>query len=102
MQLNITGHHVEITPALKSYVQDKIKKIEKHFSNITNVHVTLTVETKLLQRADAIVHLAKGEINATEKHEDMYAAIDGLMDKLDRQVIKHKEKLQAHGDDSTI
>jgi len=102
MQLNITGHHVEITPALKSYVEDKIKKIEKHFSNITNVHVTLTVETKLLQKADAIVHLAKGEIHATEKHEDMYAAIDGLVDKLDRQVIKHKEKLQDHGDDSTI
>tara|TARA_R110002110_G_scaffold121431_2_gene297181 strand:- start:12775 stop:13083 length:309 start_codon:yes stop_codon:yes gene_type:complete len=102
MQVNITGHHVEITPALKSYVQDKLKRVENRFANITNVHVTLTVETKILQRADATIHLAKGEIHATEKHEDMYAAIDGLIDKLDRQVIKHKEKLQNHNDDRPV
>lgn len=96
MQLNITGHHVEVTPALKSYVQEKIQKIQKRFSNITNVHVTLTVETKTLQKAEAIVNLAKAEIYASSEHEDMYAAIDGLIDKLDRQVIKHKEKLSDH------
>lgn len=99
MQVNITGHHVEITPPLKEYVNEKLKKLETRFANITNVQVTLTVETKILHRADATIHLAKGEIHATAEHRDMYAAIDGLIDKLDRQVIKHKEKLNNHGDE---
>lgn len=102
MQLNITGHHVDVTPALKSYVQDKFKKIERRFSNITNVHVTLTVETKTLQRAEATVNLAKAEIHATSEHENMYAAIDALIDKLDRQVVKHKEKLNDRSDDGLV
>ena len=102
MQINITGHHVDVTPALKSYVQEKLQKIQKRFSNITNVHVTLTVETKTLQRAEATVNLAKAEIHATSEHENMYAAIDGLIDKLDRQVIKHKEKLNHHGDNGQL
>lgn len=102
MQVNITGHHVEVSPALKTYVQDKLKKIEKRFSNITSVHVTLTVETKTLQRAEATVNLAKAEIHAASEDENMYAAIDDLIDKLSRQVIKHKEKLNDHGDNGTI
>ena len=102
MQLNITGHHVDVTPALKSYVQDKFKKIERRFNNITNIHVTLTVETKTLQRAEATVNLAKAEIHATSEPENMYAAIDALIDKLDRQVVKHKEKLNDRSEDGQI
>lgn len=98
MQINITGHHVDITPALRNYVQEKLQKIERHFSNITNVYVTLTVDKKFQQKAEAKVNLARGEVYAESESENMYAAIDLLVDKLDRQVVKHKEKMNNHGD----
>ncbi len=98
MQINITGHHVDITPALRDYVQEKLQKIERHFSNITNVYVTLTVDKKFQQKAEAKVNLARGEVYAESESENMYAAIDLLVDKLDRQVVKHKEKMNNHGD----
>lgn len=96
MNINITGHHIEISDALRDYVHSKMNKIEKHFSNITNVHVVLTVDKKFQQKAEARVNLARGEIYAVSESENMYAAIDTLMDKLDRQVVKHKEKLNHH------
>lgn len=95
MQINLTGHHVDITPALREYVDDKFAKLQRHFDHINNVHVILNVE-KLLQKAEATLHLNGGEVFATSEHQDMYAAIDSLIDKLDRQVIKHKEKLRKH------
>lgn len=95
MQLNLTGHHIEITPALRSYVENKLVRIERHFDHMTNVHVILSVE-KDRQIAEATIHVNRGKIHADHKHEDMYAAIDGLMDKLDRQIKKHKEKLTNH------
>jgi len=95
MQINLTGHHVELTDALRNYVDSKFVKLERHFENINNVHVVLTVE-KMQQIAEAKVHLKGGEVFATSEHQDMYAAIDSLIDKLDRQVIKHKEKLIKH------
>lgn len=95
MQINLTGHHVDITDPLRDYVDEKFAKLERHFDQITNVHVILNVE-KLTQKAEATVHLSGGEIFATSEHEDMYAAIDGLIDKLDRQVVKHKEKMKRH------
>ncbi|RTE86353.1 MULTISPECIES: ribosome hibernation promoting factor [Gammaproteobacteria] len=95
MQINLTGHHIEITEALRDYVDTKFAKLERHFDHINNVHVILNVE-KLNQKAEATVHLNGGEVFATSEHTDMYAAIDGLIDKLDRQVIKHKEKLKQH------
>ncbi|GGB83626.1 ribosome hibernation promoting factor [Marinobacterium sp. D7] len=95
MQINITGHHVELTEALNDYVRSKFDKLERHFDNITNAQVTLSVE-KQRQQAEADVHIAGGQIFATHEHDDMYAAIDGLIDKLDRQIIKHKEKMKAH------
>jgi len=98
MQINITGHHVEITPSLRDYVNQKIEKIHRRFSNITSVHVTLSVDKKYQQKAEAQVNLAKGELFASSESEDMYASIDLLIDKLDRQVVKHKEKLNGHGD----
>mgnify|MGYP001828055833 CR=1 FL=1 len=93
MQLSISGHHVDVTDALKSYVEEKLKKLERHYDHITNTHVILTVE-KLQQRAEATVHIRGAEVFADANCDDMYAAIDKLTDKLDRQILKHKEKLQ--------
>lgn len=95
MQVNLTGHHVDITDALRAYVDEKIAKLERHFDHVTNVHVILSVE-KLNQKAEATVHIAGADVFADAIHEDMYAAIDGLIDKLDRQVLRHKEKLKSH------
>ena len=95
MQLNVTGHHVDITIALRKYVVNKLEKIERHFDNVSDVHCILTVE-KLRHKAEATVSLNGGKIYADATEEDMYAAIDGLIDKLDRQVKKYKEKLADH------
>ena len=95
MQLNLTGRHVEITDSLRDYVNTKFAKLERHFDHINNVHVILDVE-KLSQKAEATLHVNGGELFASTEHKDMYAAIDSLIDKLDRQVIKHKEKLARH------
>lgn len=95
MQINLTGHHIDITDSLRSYVDTKFEKLERHFDHINNVHVILNVE-KLVQKAEARLHLSGAEIFAESEHTDMYAAIDSLIDKLDRQVIKHKEKLKKH------
>lgn len=92
MQLNISGHHLDVTDALKGYVTDKISKLERHYDHITNVHVVLSVE-KLQQKAEATMHISGGELFADANCDDLYAAIDQLSDKLDRQLIKHKEKL---------
>ncbi|WP_066017423.1 ribosome hibernation-promoting factor, HPF/YfiA family [Endozoicomonas atrinae] len=91
MQVNISGHHVEVTEALHDYVIKKLERLASHFDHITNVQVTLSVE-KLAQKAEAVLHTRGAEINATAEHEDMYAAIDLLSDKLDRQLVKQKEK----------
>ncbi|RMH39974.1 MAG: ribosome-associated translation inhibitor RaiA [Gammaproteobacteria bacterium] len=95
MELKITGHHLEITDALNQYVREKFKKLERHFEFITSVHVILSVE-KINQKAEAIVHIKGGEVFADSVSEDMYAAIDLLIDKLDRQLMKHKGKITAH------
>jgi len=95
MQINLTGHHVEITDSLRTYVDTKFNKLERHFDHISNVHVILNVE-KLSQKAEATVHLSGAEVFASSENTDMYAAIDSMVDKLDRQVIKHKEKLKKH------
>ena len=95
MQISVTGHHLDVTASLKAYVESKFEKLERHFDNVTDVHVILTVE-KLLQKAEATVQIRGGKIFAEDHQEDMYAAIDALVDKLDRQVKKHKEKLTKH------
>jgi len=95
MHINVTGHHVEITDPLREYVGSKFEKLERHFDHVIDVHVILTVE-KLRQKAESTLHVNGANIYADSTHDDMYAAIDGLVDKLDRQVIKHKEKMQDH------
>jgi putative sigma-54 modulation protein len=98
MQLNISGHHVEVSEALRAYATDKFAKLERHYDHITNVHVVMSVE-KMRQRAEATVHVSGAELFADADSDDMYAAIDMLTDKLDRQLIKHKEKVvdRHHG-----
>ena len=95
MQINLTGHHIEITDSLRNYVDTKFSKLERHFDHISNVHVILNVE-KLAQKAEATMHLSGAEVFASSENQDMYAAIDSMVDKLDRQVIQHKEKLKKH------
>ena len=91
MQANISGHHVEVTPALRDYVTKKLQRLEQHFDGITNVQVTLSVE-KLVHKVEAALHIRGADIAAAAEQDDMYAAIDMLSDKLDRQLVKHKEK----------
>jgi putative sigma-54 modulation protein len=95
MQINLSGHHIEVTPALRSYVEAKFERIERHFDNLTNVHVVLSVE-KQRQKAEATIHVAGASIFADDEHDDMYAAIDLLVDKLDRQICRFKEKKTDH------
>lgn len=95
MQLNLTGHHIEITASLRSYVQSKLSRLERHFDNVTDIHCILTVE-KLRHRAEATVNIKGARIFADAIEEDMYASIDAMIDKLDRQVRKHKEKITDH------
>lgn len=95
MQTSLTGHHVDITDALRTYVETKLARIERHFDHVTDLHVILTVE-KNRQTAEATVLLSGNKLFADATEDDMYAAIDALADKLDRQIIKHKEKLQDH------
>ena len=91
MQVNISGHQLVVTDALRDYVAEKLSRLERHFDRITNVQVIMEVE-KLKQKIEATLHIAGGEVVANAEHQDMYAAIDLLADKLDRQLIKHKEK----------
>ncbi|SFU45060.1 ribosome hibernation promoting factor [Xenorhabdus koppenhoeferi] len=93
MQLNITGHNIEITDALRNIVNTKCGKLDQYFNKINLIQVTLRVE-KVQKIAEATVHINGGELHATSEHEDMYAAIDSLADKLARQLTKHKSKLR--------
>ena len=91
MQIKITGHHVEVTDALRNFVNEKFQRLERHFEHVIDTHVILSVE-KLVQKAEATVHVNGANLFAEQEHSDLYAAIDGLIDKLDRQTIKYKEK----------
>ena len=99
MNLELSGHHLDITPAIRSYVVDKIDRVTRHFDQVIDVHVIMTVE-KLQHKAEATLHVAGRDIHVEAVDGDMYAAIDALADKLDRQVLKHKEKLTIHRHDS--
>ena len=95
MQINFTGHHIDVTTALKSYTEEKFNKLERHFDKINSIHVVFDIE-KLSQIVEATINITKGEFHARAESEDMYASIDELVDKLDRQLLKHKEKIKAH------
>jgi putative sigma-54 modulation protein len=98
MNLNVTGHHIEVTPALREYVTGKVDKVIRHFDHVTSVHVILSVE-KLVQKAEITLHVKGKDIYADSSDADLYAAIDKLIDKLDRQVLKYKGKQHDHSHD---
>ncbi|MBI2800773.1 MAG: ribosome-associated translation inhibitor RaiA [Gammaproteobacteria bacterium] len=95
MQLNITGHHLDLSPALNEYIKNKLQKVQRHFDHVVDAHIVLGIE-KQLHKAEATVHVAGNTLHAASEHSDMYAAIDSMLDKLDRQVRRHKEKLTDH------
>lgn len=93
MQINLSGHHIDITEALRTYVNEKLERLERHFDHVTNVHVVLTAENKTVMKAEASVNVSGARLFADATTENMYAAIDALADKLDRQLLKHKGKI---------
>lgn len=95
MNISLSGHHVEITPALRAYLTNKLERIQRHFDHVMDMTVVLSVE-KLRQKAEATLHVSGASLHADAEDGDMYAAIDALADKLDRQIKKHKEKLTDH------
>ncbi len=100
MNLTISGHHLEVTPALREYVRTKLDRVTRHFDQVVDVNVLLTVEKlkekERRQRAEVTLRVKGRDIFVEQSHEDLYAAIDQLMDKLDRQVCRHKDRVQEH------
>jgi putative sigma-54 modulation protein len=100
MNLTISGHHLEVTPALRQYVTGKLDRITRHFDQVVDVKVLLTVEKmkekEKRQRAECNIHVKGNDLFAESAHEDLYAAVDDLVDKLDRQVVKHKDRMTDH------
>ncbi len=104
MNLTISGHHLDVTPSLREYVLTKLDRVMRHFDQVVDVNVLLTVEKlkekERRQKAEVTLHVKGRDIFVEQSHEDMYAAIDQLMDKLDRQVMRHKDRVQEHHHDS--
>ena len=104
MNLTISGHHLEVTPALRSYVTTKLDRIMRHFDQVVDVKVLLTVENQKekerRQRAECSIHVKGNDMFAESAHEDLYAAVDDLVDKLDRHVVRHKDRIQSHHHDA--
>lgn len=98
MQINISGHHLELTDALRDYLNEKMERLERHSDQVSNVQATLSVQ-KQRQIAEASINVRGAQLFAEAEHDDLYAAIDLMVDKLDRQLLKHKEKAvdRAHG-----
>jgi putative sigma-54 modulation protein len=100
MNLTISGHHLEVTSALREYVLTKLERVTRHFDQVVDVNVLLTVEKQKekerRQRCEVTLHVKGRDIFVEQSHEDLYAAIDQLMDKLDRQLVRHKDRTQHH------
>jgi len=95
MNLNISGHHLDLTDSLRTYVTQKLQRVERHFDHLIDANVILTVD-KLDHKAEATLHASGANLHAEAVTDDMYAAIDQLIDKLDRQTVKHKERRRDH------
>ena len=100
MNLTISGHHLEVTPALRSYVTAKLDRITRHFDQVVDVKVLLSVEKQKekdrRQRAECNIHVKGSDLFAECSNQDLYAAVDELVDKLDRKVVRHKDKIKDH------
>jgi putative sigma-54 modulation protein len=94
MNLNVSGHHLDVTPAIRIYVQNKLERIARHFDQVIDAHVILTVN-KLIQKAEATLHVRGKELHCESEEQNLYAAIDLLADKLDRQVLRYKDRQYA-------
>jgi len=94
MNLNLSGRHLEVTPALRSYVEGKLARITRHFDHVIDAHVVLSVD-KLRQKAEVTLHVRGKDIHCASEEQDLYAAIDLVIDKLDRQVLKYKSRRAA-------
>jgi putative sigma-54 modulation protein len=94
MNLSVSGHHLDVTPSLRSYVASKLERITRHFDHVIDAHVILTVE-KLKQKAEVTLHVRGKDLHCASEQEDLYAAIDLLADKLDRQVLRYKDKMST-------
>ena len=101
MNLKVSGHHLDVTPAIHSYIEEKMARVARHFDQFMDIDIILSV-VKLDQKVEAKVHLSGKDLYCESIDEDMYAAIDGLADKLDRAVLKHKEKLVHHHNQASI
>lgn len=103
MNLTISGHHLDVTPALREYVMTKLERVTRHFDQVVDINVLLSLEKQKekerRQKAEATLHVKGRDIYVEHSSEDMYAAIDQLMDKLDRQVVRHKDRVQDHHHD---
>lgn len=95
MQINITGHHVDLTPALRAYATEKLQRLSRHFDHVISINVILKVDNHQ-QQAEATVNAAGKPLFAQDSGDDMYAAIDGLSDKLDKQVRRYKDRMRSH------
>lgn len=95
MQIDITGHHVEVTSLVNNYIKEKVTRLKRHFDQVLNIHIILEVQ-KHKHKAEASINVSGNHIFAEASGHDMYAAIDLLADKLDRQILKHKEKIRSH------
>ena len=91
MNLSVSGHHLEVTSAIRDYVRSKIERVTRHFDHVIDAHVILTVD-KLRQKAEVTLHVAGKDLHCECEEDDLYAAIDLLADKLDRQVLRYKDK----------
>jgi len=104
MNLTISGHHLEVTPSLRTYVTTKLDRIKRHFDHVVDIKVLLTLENlkekELRQKAECNIRVKGIDLFAESAHEDLYAAVDELVDKLDRQVVRHKDRLQSHHHDA--
>ncbi|NCP39063.1 MAG: ribosome-associated translation inhibitor RaiA [Rhodoferax sp.] len=104
MNLTISGHHLEVTPSLRTYVTTKLDRIKRHFDQVVDIKVLLTLENlkekELRQKAECNIRVKGIDLFAESAHEDLYAAVDELVDKLDRQVVRHKDRLQSHHHDA--
>lgn len=104
MNLTISGHHLEVTPALRTYVTDKLDRITRHFDQVVDVKVLLSIENQTekerRQKAECNIHVKGNDMFAESAHQDLYAAVDDLVDKLDRQVVKHKDRIRNHHHES--
>jgi putative sigma-54 modulation protein len=104
MNLKISGHHLEVTPALREYVITKLDRVLRHFDQVIDGNVVLSVdnhkEKDKRQRVEVNLHLKGKDIFVESANGDMYAAIDLLVDKLDRQVVRHKDRVQGHQHDA--